>query len=496
VTTLLVSFLLAFLASIAVTPVMIALATQRGLVDEADASHRKIHAADIPRLGGVAIVIAFYAPLLGLWAYNTKVGNAVLNDAELTAGLLGGGVVIALLGLYDDLRGASPKLKLGVQVGVAVALVMLGFQIDRIDLPFLPMIDLGILGPLVTIVWIVGVTNAVNLIDGLDGLAAGMALFALLPMALLAISKGNLVLALVCCCLAGAVLGFLVFNFHPARIFMGDTGSMFLGFVLAVVTVATSHKGRVAVAMLTPVLALGLPILDTLLAMARRAWFGQSIFTGDRGHIHHRLLDSGISHRNTVLVMYAVAATFALLGLGVHFNRDRESALLFLISLVVAGVLLRKVGYLALPDTFGAELGQASAIRDRNRLVRETLTALDARLGASSRTDEVAASAAALAWAAGARTASLDLQVDDPSVPRRSWVWGGRPSASDLISQRFLLRTSGGRTLGALEVSWTRSAYHASVLPNVDAGCRAIADRLEAASHVEAVPALPAGSEA
>jgi UDP-GlcNAc:undecaprenyl-phosphate GlcNAc-1-phosphate transferase len=492
VTTLLVSFLLAFLTSVLATPAMIALATRNGVVDDAAASHRKVHAAEIPRLGGVAIVLAFYAPFLGLWAYSTKVGDAVLRDAHITAGLLGGGLVIAALGLYDDLRDASPKLKLGVQFAVAVALVAGGFLIDRVDLPFLPMIDLGLLGPLITIAWIVGVTNAVNLIDGLDGLAAGIALFALLPMAVLAVSKGNLVLALVCCCLAGAVLGFLVFNFHPARIFMGDTGSMFLGFTLAVVTVATSHKGRVAVAMLTPVLALGLPILDTLLAIARRAWFGQSLFSGDRGHIHHRLLDLGISHRNTVLVMYWVAAAFAMLGLGVHFNRDRESALLFLLSLVIAAVLLRKIGYLALPETFGNEIGQASAIRERNRLVREALPLLEARAAHSARVDDIAASAAALAWSAGACQASLDLHGDDPSAPRRSWTWDAVLHDSELVTQRFLLRTAGGRTLGTLQVSWTVAAYHASVLPNVDAACRAIAERVAAALRDEPRPARAA----
>jgi UDP-GlcNAc:undecaprenyl-phosphate GlcNAc-1-phosphate transferase len=480
VTTYLVSFLIAFLAAVLLTPAMIRIATRLGAFDDSAASHRKIHAGDIPRLGGIAIVLSVYTPIVGLSVYNTRVGDAVLGDPQLTLGLLGGGLLIPALGMYDDLREASPKLKFAVQIGAALWVASMGFRIDRIDLPFLPMFDLGLLSIPVTVFWIVGITNAVNLIDGLDGLAAGMALFGIAPMMVLAISKGNLVLALICCCLAGAVLGFLVFNFHPARIFMGDTGSMFLGFVLAVVTVATSHKGRVAVAMLTPVLALGLPILDTLLAIARRAWFGQSLFVGDRQHIHHRLLASGHSHRGAVLVMYGFASVFALLGLAVHFNRDQESALLFGLSLLVAGVLLRKVGYLAMPTTVGGEIGAAAAIRARNKLVGQAIPRMQEQLAYAADVEAACAHASVLAWTAGADSATLELHDAGPAQPTRTWHWREPTTGTDLMQQCFVLRTTDRRTVGVLRVRWSQPAYHDAVLPRLEAGCADIADRLAA----------------
>lgn len=472
-TTYLVSLLLSFLVALALTPGMIAVAQRVGAVDAAGRSHRKIHAQDIPRLGGVAIFFAFFAPLVALTFFETKVGAAVLGDRELVAGLLLGGTAIAGLGLYDDLKGASPRLKLAVQIVVALAMWQAGVRIDRVDLPFLPMFDLGLLSLPITVLWIVGITNAVNLIDGLDGLAAGMALFGILPMVVLAVSKGNLVLALVGCCLAGAVLGFLVYNFHPAKIFMGDTGSMFLGFVLATVSIAVGHKGRVAVALVTPVLALGLPLLDTLLAIARRAWMGQSLFVGDKQHIHHRLMATGMSHRRTVLVMYGFAALFALLGIAVHFNRDQDSALLFVLTMLVAGVLLRKVGYLALP---GGELATASAIRERNRLVKDATGELERRLATGLTLETVAAGLAELAFAAGA--AQARLRVRTPGEPVRSWSWEPAAPEPAVHTERFALVDLAGRDRGLLEVTWTRHGFHEAALPRLEAGVRRLSERL------------------
>jgi UDP-GlcNAc:undecaprenyl-phosphate GlcNAc-1-phosphate transferase len=256
---------------------------------------------------------------------------------------------------------------------------------------------------------------------------------------------------------------------------------MFLGFVLAVVSVATATKGRIAVAMLTPILALGMPILDTLLAIARRAWFGQSLFVGDRGHIHHRLLDAGLSHRNTVLFMYAFAAIFALLGIGVHFKRDRESALLFLLSLVAAGVLLRKVGYLMLPDTLGAGIAAASGLRERNRLIRSTLATLEPRLNGERRADTLALAIAEVARASGASEVELDLRPLNLDGPARTWRWDAGLHDADVIRQVFNLRTTDGRGAGTLEVGWTSAAWHPSAMPTIEVACIRLVDRYHAA---------------
>jgi UDP-GlcNAc:undecaprenyl-phosphate GlcNAc-1-phosphate transferase len=487
-TTFLVSFLLAFIVTTALTPAVLQAALRAETVDTAS-SHRKVHAGNIPRLGGLAIVAGFYAPLLGLAIYETRVGDAVLHDLPLSLGLLVGGLVIASLGLYDDLRQASPRLKLIVQLAVALALCALDFRVERVDLPFLPMVDVGWLSWPLTILWVVGVTNAVNLIDGLDGLAAGMALFGLAPMMVLAVSKDNLVLALVCCCLAGSLLGFLLFNFHPARIFMGDSGSMFLGYVLAVVSLATASKGRMAVAMLTPILALGLPILDTLLALARRAWFGQSLFIGDRQHIHHRLLDMGFSHRNTVLVMYGVAATWAVLGLAVHFNRDFESALLFLLSMVVAAVLLRVVGVLVLPEAGGTT---AARIRARNRRVRSILPGLEASLRARlevQQLDALAESVHELAASSGAIRAEVTLAPTGPGAPARVWRWQPDDAVEGPAFDRTLsLRPTHGPAIGQVQVSWPADEYHEAALPGLEAAFIRLVDHVMAHHSNEPTP--------
>jgi UDP-GlcNAc:undecaprenyl-phosphate GlcNAc-1-phosphate transferase len=474
--TFLVSFLLAFAAALALTPAMILLARRLGTVDAAGASHRKIHAADIPRLGGVGIVVAFYAPFVGLMLYRTNVGDALLGDPRLATGLLAGGACIALLGLYDDTRGATPTIKLAVQLVAAMMVINAGLRIDRVDLPFLDPFTLGWIGLPLAVLWVVGVTNAVNLIDGLDGLAGGIALVAIVPMAIIAVQRGNDVLALVCCCLAGAVLGFLVFNFHPARIFMGDTGSMFLGFTLSVVAMATATKGRFAVAMLTPVLVLGLPILDTLLALARRAWFGQSLFAGDRQHIHHRLMQKGFSHRGTVLVMYGFAATFAVIGLAMHFRRDQGATMLFVITLAVTGVLLRMIGVVAAP---GGELSLASAIRERNKVVRETSDLLERRLDRHVATEAMAHAAAELAFAAGAATARLELKL--PGEPTRTWSWAEPVADVPTVERPFALIDRRGRSHGALVVTWQDDgSFHEASLSRLESSVRLLADRVDA----------------
>jgi UDP-GlcNAc:undecaprenyl-phosphate GlcNAc-1-phosphate transferase len=467
-TTYFVSFLIAFLVCATLTPGVLRWARAHQTFDGAT-SHRKVHAGAIPRLGGVAIVAAFYAPLVGLSLYETRVGAAVLDDPGLAAAVVGGGLAIAALGLFDDLRQASPRLKLVVQIGAALAVAWLGLRIQRVDLPFLPMIHLGWLAWPITVLWIVGVTNAVNLIDGLDGLAAGMALFGLLPMLVLALVKGNLVLALIACCLAGSLVGFLVWNFHPARIFMGDSGSMFLGFILAVVSVATASKGRVAVALATPVLALGLPILDTMLAIGRRAWSGQSLFIGDRKHLHHLLLDRGHSHRGAVLVLYAVAAAWALLGLGVHFNRDRESAVLFVLALAVAALLFQRTGLLERAE--GAP-SAAAVVRARNLSIRATTSALVGRLDVDEGPDALVRAVLRLAQVSGCDRVEVELRGQDATTV----VWNPHAPAG-AAPVRLDLRRTDGRPFGEVRLWWGDEAPHEPAVPGFEAAIHRLADR-------------------
>jgi len=287
-----VAFLLSLLCGTILTPIVRRLAHRYGALDHARSS-RKIHGQPIPRLGGIAIVIAFYTPLVGLLLFQTGVGQLFYAERDHVIGLFAGGLSIAALGLYDDLRGANAWKKFLVQFAVAGLLYYLGFRIDVIANPLGSEIHLGWVSLPFTVFWIVGVINALNLIDGLDGLAGGVALVAITTTFLVSLQRGHPLMMLFTSALAGAIVGFLLYNFNPASIFMGDTGSMFLGFVLSATAIQTNQKSTTAVAVLIPAIALGLPIMDTLLAIARRALRGRPLFQADKEHIHHRLIAAG-----------------------------------------------------------------------------------------------------------------------------------------------------------------------------------------------------------
>ena len=471
-TTIPVSALIAFVVALCLTPVVHALALRLGAVDTAGALRRKLHAEDIPRLGGVAIILAFYAPLVGLLMVESGIGRRFLHDPLLAYGMLGGGLAIAVLGIVDDVRGVSAARKLLVQVCVAIAVVALGFKIRFIALPSLPVIDGALVYPL-SVLWIVGLTNAVNLIDGLDGLAAGLAALGLIPVIVVAIATGNLVLALICCTLAGSVLGFLVFNFHPARIFMGDSGSMFLGFILSLVTVQGSVKGPLLVSFLAPVLALGLPIMDTLLAITRRALLGQPLFAGDDGHIHHRLRQSGLSHRGTVLTMYGIALLLAVGSLCILMYRTKAIGVTLGGTALLCGVLMRRIGYLPLREVRGI-LRRTAEIRGRNRDRYARLRTLVDQLHNARDMQEVVRFSEELGKLVGARGGSLRLARSAGA----SWSWGdaARDTAEPI---RFPIRPPNGADVGELQIIVDGpDALDAGSVGVAEHGCVAIARAL------------------
>jgi UDP-GlcNAc:undecaprenyl-phosphate GlcNAc-1-phosphate transferase len=494
------SLLLAAVVSYLLTPLVLRLALRIGAVDQAGVTARKAHAEDIPRLGGLAIVGAFLVPMLALRALDSSAGTIFFEDGRLAFGLLGGGGAIALLGLYDDLAGASPKLKLLVQVSVACGAMALGFRIEHIDLPFVLGRQLDLLVFPITLLWIVGITNAVNLIDGLDGLAAGVAALGIAPLAIIAVDAGNVPLALVSVSLAGSLLGFLAHNFHPARIFMGDTGSMFVGFVLALVTIQSSHKSTAVVSLLVPVLVLGVPILDTLLTVFRRAWLGNPLFGADRGHIHHRLMDRGLSHRNTVLALYAVAAGFAAVGTALHFNRSRDFVGWILLgSVVMTAGILRAVGYLRVGNVRRG-IADASALRQRNRAARKRLTDISAMLPPGAPLDEVVRAASAMAGAVGADWAELSL-TDGLAAGGGPWTWGEEPPSDGAVPGRFELPLRGprGEVIGRIHLEWTATPPpDPSLVPTLEQAFRALGAALwgaRAQPSAGAARAATAGAE-
>ena len=303
---ILTGFLIAFFA----TPLVYKLAFKCGAIDRPN--ERKVHRRAMPRLGGLAIFVSFAVVLL-----------LTQEITPIIKGLLLGGTLIVLLGIADDVRGISPRLKLFGQIAAALVVVYFGLEVRILTNPFgaNDMIALGILGIPITVLWLISVTNAVNLIDGLDGLAGGITIIALLTIAAsvwIEVSKTGsaaqgqaeaVALALI---LAAAVLGFLPFNFNPARIFLGDTGSMFLGFNLAVLSVMGLAKGPTFISVIIPVVILGIPLLDTTFAVVRRFLGNRPIMQPDKEHLHHRLMEMGLNHRQTVLCIYAISLVLGL----------------------------------------------------------------------------------------------------------------------------------------------------------------------------------------
>jgi UDP-GlcNAc:undecaprenyl-phosphate GlcNAc-1-phosphate transferase len=293
---------------------------------------RHIHAKPTPRLGGIAIYIAFMAALLCVPFPGNMVSDIFRSNLPKLLALLVPATLMFAFGIYDDFRGASAPQKLVVQV-IATAIIFAGgLRIENLSLPsgglwHLPMW----LSFAATAVWIVGITNAFNLIDGIDGLAAGASVFALLSILVFSVAQGNPEISLLAVILVGAVLGFLRFNFNPATIFLGDSGSLFLGFMAAALSLAGSQKGSTIVAIAIPLVSFGLPVTEAGLSLARRFLNGQSLLAGDRGHIHHKLLQLGLTQRQAVILLYAVCGMFSLFGLMLLNPARNVAALIFFV---------------------------------------------------------------------------------------------------------------------------------------------------------------------
>jgi UDP-GlcNAc:undecaprenyl-phosphate GlcNAc-1-phosphate transferase len=271
------------------TPIATRIARRVGLLDLPGV--RKIHAAPVARIGGVIIAFAALSVVLPTLLLDNTIGLAFRKDLVSITALLATSLSMLMLGLVDDVRGVRALVKLLCQVGAATVVCAVGIRIDSINLPGLGEVTFGVLSWPITIMWIVGITNAVNLIDGLDGLAAGISAIACGVIAVVAIYTGQLVMAVLMLALLGSLTGFLFFNSNPAKVFMGDSGTLFVGFMTAAASVMCATKSEMLVGLALPALALGVPIFDTSFSVLRRVLERRSIFAPDRRHIHHRLLD-------------------------------------------------------------------------------------------------------------------------------------------------------------------------------------------------------------
>ncbi len=340
-----VLFAAAAVATAVSTPVYILAAHRLGWVDRPFG--RKRHERATATMGGLVVFAAVFAGAVVALRLDNLVGEILRAHSRSIYALLGCTLCMALLGVIDDRHGVRPRVKLLVQGVVAVAAVALDFSIRAVTLPWLGSVELPPLaGAVLSLLWIVGITNAVNLTDGLDGLAAGIGLLAAAVNAVVAVYLGNHYMAALMALLAGALLGFLRWNFHPARVFLGDAGSLALGMFLALASLHSAQKAHTVVLILVPLLALGYPIFDTLLAVARRVVRGQPLFASDRDHIHHRLTDRSRRPSVAAMQIYVVSVVLCLLCLAAM------TAHYFVLGLGLAGVLLmavfsaRVLGYL------------------------------------------------------------------------------------------------------------------------------------------------------
>jgi UDP-GlcNAc:undecaprenyl-phosphate/decaprenyl-phosphate GlcNAc-1-phosphate transferase len=294
---------------------------------------RHVHTIPVPRLGGVAIFLSFMLVMSTTLMAQGLLGLGFVLPIKTTLSLLGPALIVFLLGLYDDLHGIGPFGKFGVQAVAAALLYLGGFGIHRLDLVSTGHPLRSAVGLPLTILWVLLITNAFNLIDGLDGLAAGSALFSTIVVFIVSLIVPNPMVTFLTIVLAGAILGFLRFNFHPASIFLGDSGSLFIGFMLGALALAGSQKAPTMVAVALPVVSLGLPILDVGLAIVRRFLSRKPLFRGDSQHIHHKLLKRGLSQRDAVLILYAVTAGFGFLSLVLLQGRTTLALVLAVIGI-------------------------------------------------------------------------------------------------------------------------------------------------------------------
>ncbi|MBR5460772.1 MAG: undecaprenyl/decaprenyl-phosphate alpha-N-acetylglucosaminyl 1-phosphate transferase [Clostridia bacterium] len=349
----LLAILLSGLMAFLLTPLVRVLAFRLKAID-IPKDDRRMHKKPTPRLGGLAIFLAFTVTVILFCNIDVKI-----------IGMLCGGVLIALIGALDDIYRLSPVVKLIGQIVASFVPVLCGITIDHINL-FGRYYHFGIFAIPITVIWIVALTNAINLVDGLDGLACGISTISAVSIMVFAILEVDLSIATIVAILVGACLGFLPYNRHPASIFMGDTGALFLGYTLSVISILGVFKVNAFVSFVTPFLIFGLPLLDTATAMLRRVLHGVSPFHADRGHFHHKLIDLGFNQKQAVTILYSISAIFGISA--VLFTAERFIAAILII------VITFVIGYLNYRNLVGGK-----QIREQMGLRLKTVELDDAK---------------------------------------------------------------------------------------------------------------------
>ena len=338
-----IAFLLAFIVSFVATPYTIKIANKIGAVD-VPKDKRRMHTKAMPKFGGPAVILGVLVSMIYLIAVMSIEGSLDLFSTQQYGkkllGVLLGVIVIAITGTLDDIKTLKPWQELLGQTIAAIIVVAFGTKIEHLDIPFLYKIGFNeTFSIIVTIIWIVGVTNAINLIDGLDGLSSGISVISAISLLIIFLLNGSAMVPIILItALAGALVGFLPYNFSPAKTFIGDTGSNFLGFMLAIVSILGIAKTYTLAVIVLPVIVLGLPIFDVLFAIVRRIVKGKSIkavFKPDKGHLHHRLVEKGFTPKQAVLILYGLSASLGMFAI-ILFDSGIWKALSFLLLIIAA----------------------------------------------------------------------------------------------------------------------------------------------------------------
>jgi UDP-GlcNAc:undecaprenyl-phosphate GlcNAc-1-phosphate transferase len=373
-------FLIATFGSLVITPLIRRLCERFRLLD-VPADGRRIHTNAIPRLGGVAIYLSLVVALSTLPMVSNLLTESLRSYGPQIFVVAIPATLVLLLGIYDDLKGTNAKFKF-IGLGLIGALFFaMGGRIEALAIPFVGTVQLpAVVSFIITVFWLVAIANAFNLIDGMDGLATGAALFASIVILIVSMAQGNPLMIVASLVLCGALAGFLRYNFNPASIFLGDSGALFIGFLLAALSIIGAQKATTAVAVITPILAFGLPVVDTSVTMVRRVISGRPLFQGDGEHIHHMLLARGWSQRRVVLILYGVCALFGLLAaLSTTTSSPQTGFILFVIAVAV----MIAVGHLRYHELDELRAGVRRTVGDRRLRVANNIRVRRASLSLS-----------------------------------------------------------------------------------------------------------------
>jgi len=450
----------AFLA-VTLTPIVSRLARRMGAVDRPNV--RSVHQRPTPRIGGVAIFLSAMTVIVSLLWLSDKIDERSRDMQGEMIALLCTATFVFMIGLIDDLKGLRARFKLLAEVLAAGALCVVGVKIRSIGIAGGLELRLGWLAWPATIFWVVGITNAVNLSDGLDGLAAGISAIACGVIAVFSLygstihtgpsQSSDVMMAMVALVLLGSLYGFLIFNFNPAKVFMGDCGSLFLGFTIAAASVMCVSKSAALAGVALPTLALGIPIFDTLFSMLRRFLDRRSLFAPDRGHFHHRLLALGLKQRQAVMVIYAATLITAGLGLLMVVCQDTFSIIIFVCLLMFILLLFRIVGAVRLTETV-TRLWQRHAVSELQMQERETFESLELRFRQLPDPGQAWEAICEAALRMGFAWISLKTSHEDGRVEEKLWR---RPETgaelSRIVTMRLPLDSGDGSVSRRLEIA-------------------------------------------